>query len=220
MSALRLLLVFAWLGCRGFGGPIAHISMFRTEFVQRRAWLSERDFADLLALCQFLPGPTSSQMTMLLGWRQGGLIGLGLSWLGFLLPSAVLMIAAGLLLTSTGVQNASAWIAGMKIAVLAIVANALVSMAKQWCPDLRRRAIAIAAALAVVAAPAAWWQLPILATCGLAGYFIRSPVEATSTTPSRLPSSTLAVCCVGVLVAGLVCLPMIAAWDPASGWQT
>jgi len=206
----RLFLVFLGLGCRAFGGPIAHLAVFRHEFVERRAWLGERDYADLVALCQFLPGPTSSQVGMLIGWRQAGGAGLLAAWLGFTLPAACLMIAAGLTINQLNVATAAPWLHGMQIAVLAIVAGALATMWRGLCTDRWRAALALVTAAAVLAAPQAWMQLPILACAGILGYWLPATASDDRTEPAiATPSRPLVLLCIAVLAAGLLALPLL-----------
>lgn len=211
MPALRVFRIFLSLGCRSFGGPVAHLALFRQEFVERRAWLDERAYADHVALCQFLPGPTSSQVGMLLGWGQAGLRGLVAAWLGFTLPGALLLIAAGLWLPGIDPAVLAPWLHGMKVAVLAIVAGAVAAMWKQLCSDRWRGALALAAATTVLAAPLAWMQLPILALVGLAGYLLPARDDSSlQTTALHLPGRGMAVTCLLLFAGGLLLLPLLA----------
>lgn len=212
MTPWRVFTAFLVLGCRCFGGPVAHLAIFRQEFVVRRAWLGERAYADLVALCQFLPGPTSSQVGMLLGWRQAGSAGLLAAWLGFTLPSALLMIAAGLAAGRLDAIAAAPWLHGMKLAVIAIVAGAVAAMWQGLCRDRWRAGLALATAAAVLSAPQAWMQLPILAAAGLAGWLL--PGGETAAAPAeagRVPSRGAVATCLALLAAGLFALPLLAA---------
>src|SRR5690606_24434289 len=143
-----LFLVFLRLGLTSFGGPIAHLGYYREAFVVRRRWLDERAFADLVALCQFLPGPASSQVSFSVGILRGGLIGGVLAWIGFTAPSAILMIAFAWGL-SEAAQGAG-WLHGLKLVAVAVVAQAVWGMARSLCPDRERATIAGIAAAAVV----------------------------------------------------------------------
>jgi chromate transporter len=149
-SALEVLRVFLKLGLSSFGGPIAHIGYFRREFVVRRRWLDEQAFAELVGLCQFLPGPASSQLGFAIGLMRAGYPGALAAWTGFTLPSAIAMVlvayGAGAL---TGPMGAGL-IHGLKLVAVAIVAQAVWGMARALCPDLRRASIAVAAALIVL----------------------------------------------------------------------
>jgi len=159
---------FLLLGLTSFGGPVAHLGYYRTEFVARRRWLDETTFADLVALNQFLPGPTSSQTGFAIGLLRAGLPGAFAAWIGFTLPSAVIMVALGLGLVAVGGVDA-AWLSGLKIAALAIVAQAVWAMAVQLCPERRTRAFALVAAMIMLAAGGALVQLLVIALAALAG---------------------------------------------------
>ena len=157
-------LPFLRLGLTCFGGPIAHIGYFRREFVERRQWLDDRQFSDLVALCQFLPGPASSQVGFAIGVMRGGLLGGLAAWCGFTLPSAVLMTAFAL--------GAGKWIGdgalhGLRLVAVAVVAQAVWGMARTLCPDWRRRGIALAG-LAIMLWPG--WQLAVIIVGAAAGY--------------------------------------------------
>ncbi|MEO1105821.1 MAG: chromate transporter, partial [Pseudomonadota bacterium] len=112
---------FLPLGFTAFGGPVAHLGFFRTAFVERRQWLSDAAYADLVALCQFMPGPASSQVGMALGLRRAGLGGMAAAWTAFTLPSAIALAAFGLLLGVTGVEDGAGWLLGLKAAAVAVV---------------------------------------------------------------------------------------------------
>ena len=165
-SAFEVLRVFAWLGCTCFGGPVAHIGYFRTELVERRRWLSERAYADLVGLCQFLPGPASSKLGFSLGLLRAGYAGGLAAWLGFTLPSA-----AALLLFAYGAGSLSdgpagqGLLHGLKLVVVAIVAQAVWGMARTLCPDRTRASFAIGAAVLVLLAPTSIGQIAAIA-CG------------------------------------------------------
>ena len=147
MDALAIFLIFLKLGATSFGGSIAHLGYFRAEFVARRAWLDERAFADLVALCQFLPGPASSQVGIALGLLKGGLPGAFLAWLGFTLPSALAMIAFAMTLKGLDPGENLIWLHGLKVVAVAVVAQALWGMGRSLCPDRARASMAVAAAI-------------------------------------------------------------------------
>lgn len=156
-SFLEVLGIFARLGLTSFGGPVAHLGYFRTEFVERKKWLDDQSYADIVALCQFLPGPASSQVAMAIGIRRAGLFGAFASWLGFTLPSAIALI-----LFAYGIGNISgiedaAWLNGLKIVAVAVVAQAVWGMARTLAPDRPRATLAILAAIGVIA-----WQSPFM----------------------------------------------------------
>ena len=131
------------LGLTSFGGPIAHLGYYREEFVVRRKWLDERSFADLVALCQFLPGPASSQTLMGVGMMRAGLPGCIAGFLGFTLPSALILVLFAFGVSSLQDMLGSGWLAGLKIVAVAVVAQAVWGMAKSLCPDPPRATVAI-----------------------------------------------------------------------------
>src|SRR3954467_10472853 len=146
-SALEVLLVFLRLGATSFGGPVAHIGYFRAEFVERRHWVSEASFADLVALCQFMPGPASSQLGMSVGLLRAGPLGMLAAWIGFTLPSAVLMLAFAYGVAALGDVSNAAWLKGLKLVAVAVVAQAVWGMAQSLAPDRPRATLAVAAGL-------------------------------------------------------------------------
>ena len=135
--------VFLLLGLTSFGGPVAHIGYFRDAFVARRQWLTESAYADLVALCQFLPGPASSQVGMAIGLTRAGYLGMLAAWTAFTLPSAILLVAFAYGATALGADAGTGWIGGLKAAAAAVVAHALLGMAKSLAPDRERAAIAV-----------------------------------------------------------------------------
>ncbi len=178
---LETFLVFLRLGLTSFGGPIAHIGYFRNEFVRRRRWLDERAFSDLVALCQLLPGPASSQLGMAIGFGRAGWAGTVAAWLGFTLPSAVALILFALGVAGFDALAQSGALHGLKVVAVAVVAQAVWGMARSLCPDLPRIAIALgacllllgqAALLGQVAAPPALAQVVAIVAGGLAGRWL------------------------------------------------
>ena len=166
-GVLEVLWVFLRLGLTSFGGPVAHLGYFHAEFVQRRRWLAEQDYADLVALCQFLPGPASSQFGIAVGLGRAGWLGALAAWVGFTLPSAVLLITFALGLEALAGPLASGAIHGLKVVAVAVVAQAVWGMAKSLCPDRLRAGIALAAAGMAVLLPGAGGQLGAIALGGL-----------------------------------------------------
>jgi chromate transporter len=169
-SAFEVLRAFFRLGLTSFGGPVAHLGYFRAEFVERRRWLDDPAYADIVALCQFLPGPASSQVGISIGIVRAGLLGALCAWLGFTGPSAVAMILFGYGVTAFGNLADSAWLHGLKIVAVAVVAQAVWGMARNLCPDRERATIAVGAAMAVLAIPSASGQLGAIAAGGLIGW--------------------------------------------------
>ncbi len=155
LSFGTIFLAFLRLGLTSFGGPIAHLGYFRDELVERRRWLDDRAYADLVALCQFLPGPASSQVGVGIGILRGGLAGGAAAWLGFTLPSAVLMIGFAFGVGHYGDGPVPGWLVGLKAMAVAVVADAVWTMGQRLCPDRARATLAAAAALLVVTWPLA-----------------------------------------------------------------
>jgi chromate transporter len=201
--------VFLRLGLTSFGGPIAHLGYFRAELVERRKWLDDSTYADLVALCQFLPGPASSQVGIALGTLRAGLLGGLVAWLGFTLPSALLMIAAAYGIGALGDTGDAGWLHGLKIVAVAVVVQALWGMARSLSPDRPRATIAILAAVALLAWPAAWTQILVLAAGGLVGWrFLRAQASG-PTRPFQVPySRSLALACWALFFGLLLLLPL------------
>ena len=181
---LAIFLHFLWLGCTSFGGPIAHLGIFRQQFVEKKQRISESDYASLIALCQMIPGPTSSQVGMGLGYRFAGWQGAAAAWLGFTLPSAVLMFCAGLWILNGGGTNAGAWfITAMKLVAVGIVTQAVLGMWKQLCVDRETKIIALIAAVAFYSTPTALMQVSLIAIALVAGYVLASNSGTKMTQP-------------------------------------
>jgi chromate transporter len=171
-SRLSLLLetftVFLRLGCTSFGGPIAHLGYFQNEFVQRRRWFSDATYADVVALCQFLPGPSSSQVCLVLGYLRSGLWGGILGWMAFTAPSALLMIGFAYGIHFLNVQTAG-WLLGLKVAAVAVVAQAIWTMTPRLCPDPIRFSLMVACASVLIISHASWLQPVVIAAGALFG---------------------------------------------------
>ncbi|HEY6773261.1 MAG TPA: chromate efflux transporter [Oxalicibacterium sp.] len=172
-GAGRIFLIFLRLGLTSFGGPVAHLAYFRDEFVSRRRWLSERAYADLVALCQFLPGPASSQTGIALGLFRGGYAGALAAWIGFTLPSAVLMILFALGIAHHQDFLSSGILHGLKVVAVAVVAQAVVGMARTLCTDAARIALMLAAAAAALFFPVPLAQIAIIVAAGLIGLLLK-----------------------------------------------
>ena len=166
---MEVFLAFLKLGLTSFGGPVAHLGYFRTEFVERRAWLDDRSYSDLVALCQFLPGPASSQVGIALGLGRAGWLGALCAWTGFTLPSATVLILFAMGVNQWSALAQSGAVHGLKVVAVAIVAQAVWGMAKTLCPDRPRAGVAIAAALLVLAVPSAIGQVGAIVAGGIAG---------------------------------------------------
>lgn len=173
-AALEVFREFTILGLTSFGGPTAHIAFFRDRFVKGKQWLTEAEFADLLALCQFLPGPASSQFGLSVGWKRAGWLGAVAAWIAFTIPSALLMIAFGLGVTSFagGIEGDAGWLKGLQIAVVAVIAGAIVAMWKSLCTDRSRRLMALVAAAVILATGPAWMQLVVIGVGAVLGFLL------------------------------------------------
>ena len=169
---------FLKLGVTSFGGPIAHLGYFRHEFVERRRWLDDRQFAELLALCQFLPGPASSQLGFAVGLTQAGPLGALAAFVAFTLPSAALLFAFASLLPALEGPLSDAAIHGLKIVALAVVAHGLVGMARSLAPDWQRVLIALLAVTLMLGAGSAWMQIAVILTGGIAGFVLCRTADA------------------------------------------
>lgn len=201
---VSVFLTFFKLGCISFGGPIAHIGYFREEFVALRKWLDDPAYADLVALCNFLPGPASSQVGIALGISRAGLAGGLAAWLGFTLPSAAALLAFAYGFAALGLSAASGWLHGLKLAAVAVVAQAVWSMGRRLCPDAPRASFAIAAALAALAAPSAWGQVGAIAAGAAAGAWLLPPEPLSGAEPSRFPIGRRAAVVAWVLFFALL----------------
>lgn len=204
------------LGLTSFGGPIAHIGYFRHEYVERRRWLDESTFADLVALTQLLPGPASSQLGIAIATRRAGMFAGIVSWIGFTLPSAVLLVLFGLLTASVDLSTAG-WVHGLKLAAVAVVAQAVWGMSRSLTPDWPRRALAIAAAVIALAWATPLAQLGIIAGGAVAGWLLLRDPPATVVAHEDSPISRRAGgVFLGLFVLLLVGLPLARAWDGQS----
>jgi chromate transporter len=203
-SPWEVLLAFAKLGVSCFGGPIAHIGYFREEFVVRRHWLDEPAFADLVALCQFLPGPASSQVGFSIGLMRGGYLGGLAAWTAFTLPSAILLVlfayGANMLQGTIG----SGLLHGLKLVAVAIVAQAVWGMARSLCPDRERATIAAIVAMIILFSASSIAQIGAIALGGIAGlWFCRgAPPAPTGMGHMSVPVSRP----IGLLALATFCL--------------
>ena len=215
-SALEVLAVFFRLGLTSFGGPVAHLGYFREEFVHRRRWLDDKSYADLVALCQFLPGPASSQVGLAVGLLRGGYAGALAAWIGFTLPSAVAMVLFGYGIGALGNAAGSGWLHGLKVAAVAVVAQAVLGMARTLAPDRARATLAVVAAIIALGAPSSWGQIGAIALGGIVGAVLLRGGEEIA--PAALPlhvSRALGALLLAVFFALLIGLPLLAAAIPS-----
>lgn len=208
-SALEVLAVFTRLGLSSFGGPVAHLGYFHAEVVRRRRWLDEGAYADLVALCQFLPGPTSSQVGIGIGIARAGLLGGLAAWLGFTLPSALLMLAFALGVRSID-QVDAAWLHGLKIAAVAVVAHAVWGMGVALTPDRPRIAVALVTAVLVSVLPGSLVQAAAIVGGGLVGWLWLPgpPAKPVAADPTRV-TRRLGLVALALFFGLLLALPLL-----------
>ncbi|MFA6044011.1 MAG: chromate efflux transporter [Phycisphaerales bacterium] len=178
---------FAPLGLTSFGGPVAHFGYFHRAFVVRRSWFTQAQFTDLVALCQFLPGPASSQFVFAAGLMRAGLPGGILAAFCFSAPSIAIMLAFAMGVTNSTTLAHAGFVHGFKLAAVGVVAHAVLTMWRTLCPDLIRTAFALAACGAAIFAPAAWWQPVIIALAGLLGLALLRPASPKAEQVDLLP---------------------------------
>ncbi|MFA5949360.1 MAG: chromate efflux transporter [Hyphomicrobium sp.] len=210
-SAGEVFASFLKLGLTSFGGPIAHLGYFREEFVTRRRWLDEHAYADLVALCQFLPGPASSQVGLAIGLSRAGLAGAIAAWTGFTLPSALALVIFAYGVSSLEHLVGTGWLHGLKTAAVAVVALAVLGMARTLAPDRMRASLAVVAAVVALAIPTASGQIGAIALGGLAGLLLlRAPAPADhASLPLSVPRS-VAIAALVAFFGLLIGLPIVA----------
>jgi chromate transporter len=186
-SFLEVLRVSTRLGLTSFGGPIAHLGYFHEEYVKNRKWIDEQSYADLVALCQFLPGPASSQVSIAIGILRARFLGGIAAWIGFTLPSALALIAFGLGIGAFAGASDAGWLHGLKVVAVAVVAQAVWGMARSLCPDRERATIAILAAIVTLAWPSAVGQLSSIVIAALTGAVIFPGQTSSSSASMRFP---------------------------------
>ncbi|ASF40783.1 ChrA protein [Halobacillus halophilus] len=165
---LEILFTSTKLGLTSFGGPVAHLAYFKDEYIDRRKWLNDKTYADLIALCQFLPGPASSQVGISIGILRGGILGGITSFIGFTLPSVIVLVVFALLYQNFSLADAD-FIHSLKVVAAAVVLHALIGLGQKLTPDKSRKAIAVVAALVMLLYPSAWIQIVIILAAGLLG---------------------------------------------------
>ncbi|WP_433619129.1 chromate transporter [Paenibacillus cellulositrophicus] len=208
-SLWEVLRVSTQLGLTSFGGPIAHLGYFHDEYVRRRKWMDEKAYADLVALCQFLPGPASSQVGIGIGILRAGLWGGVMAWLGFTLPSVIVLVLFALLLQGFDIANAG-WIHGLKIVAVAIVAQAVLGMGQKLTPDRSRVTIAVGAAALVLLWPTAYTQVLIIAAAGIIGLWLYKKGPNPGSQSLRMPvGKPFAIGCLVLFFGLLAALPLL-----------
>lgn len=207
----EILRAFLKLGLTSFGGPIAHLGYFRDELIIRRRWMSESGYADLVALCQFLPGPASSQIGFALGLLRGGFVGALIAWTAFTLPSVLLLLVFAHSASAFGGPLGQGLIHGLKLVAVAVVAQAVWGMARNLCPDQKRVSIAVFAVLVVVFLPTAPGQIVAIISGAIAGLWLCKNLQITDV--GRLPvtlSKPMALLVLLSFFILLIALPLIA----------
>lgn len=204
----EILIVSTRLGLTSFGGPIAHLGYFHNEYVQRRKWMDEKSYADLVALSQFLPGPASSQVGIGIGVMRAGVFGGIVSFIGFTLPSVIALIIFALLLQGTDVGMAG-WIHGLKIVAVVVVAHAIMGMASKLAPDLKRKAIALFALVATLLWQTTFTQVGVILIAGFAGFLLYKQYEDLKDSSVKFPvSRKFGAVCLALFFGLLILLPL------------
>jgi chromate transporter len=216
----EVLRVFLRLGLTSFGGPIAHLGYFRTEFVERRKWLDEKTYADLIALSQFLPGPASTKVGIAVGFFRAGYAGALTAWAGFTLPSALALVLFAYGVGRFGDALGSGWLHGLKVVAVAVVAQAVLGMMRSLAPDRDRATVAVAAAVIVLAFPTAWGQIGAIIlgfAAGVTMLHVNVPADHVSL-PLKV-GRTAGVVLLTVFFAILLGLPLLIAVVPNHSLQ-
>ncbi|RTE86691.1 MULTISPECIES: chromate efflux transporter [Gammaproteobacteria] len=212
---LSIFLIFLRLGLTSFGGPVAHLGYFREEFVNRRKWLSDANYADLVALCQFLPGPASSQVGIALGVTRSGYSGALAAWVGFTLPSALMMTLTALGLAHFGDSIPLSVLQGLKIAAVAIVAHALWGMAQSLCRGKAKTLLMLLSALTVLLLPVTWGQVAVIGIAAIVGRFLFKTEPQLQQTHFHVPiSQRSGVLWLVLFLALLLALPTLQFFFP------
>lgn len=212
-SLLEILWVSMKLGLTSFGGPVAHLGYFHQEYVRKRKWMDEKSYADLVALSQFLPGPASSQVGIGMGVMRAGVLGGIVSFVGFTLPSVIMLILFALILQGMDVSGAG-WIHGLKIVAVAVVAHAIIGMAQNLTPDRRRKAIALLAMVITLLWQTAYSQVVIIIGAAIIGFLLYRQQHQHEVEDSedrvRFPiKRSVAVNCLVLFVGLLILLPIL-----------
>ncbi|WJQ08725.1 chromate efflux transporter [Geobacillus stearothermophilus] len=209
------------LGLTSFGGPVAHLGYFYEEYVKRKKWIDDKTYADLVALCQFLPGPASSQVGIGIGLMRAGVWGALAAWLGFTLPSAVALSLVAVWLQHASLGEAG-WMHGLLLAAVAVVAQAVWEMARKFAAGRLEATLAVAAAIAVLLMPGAWSQVAVIAAAGGIGAFgLRRKNVALSSSVAGIPPfirRSTGVTLLLLFAVLLVALPLVRAWVSSPLW--
>ncbi|MEK4435978.1 MULTISPECIES: chromate transporter [Paenibacillus] len=208
-SLWEVLLVSTKLGLTSFGGPTAHLGYFYNEYVRKRQWMDERSYADLVALCQFLPGPASSQVGIGIGVIRAGIIGGLIAWIGFTLPSVIALVLFAFLLKEYDISNAG-WLNGLKIVAVTIVAHAILGMGQKLTPDKMRVTLAVLTATVALLWTAVYSQFILILSAGLIGLWLYRKTSAPQVPDLVVPiSRTVAVLCLTTFIGLFIALPIL-----------
>ncbi|MHA7138789.1 chromate transporter [Rossellomorea arthrocnemi] len=208
-TLIEILFISTRLGLTSFGGPVAHLGYFHEEYIRRRKWMDEKSYADLVALCQFLPGPASSQVGMGIGIMRAGVLGGIVSFIGFTLPSVIALILFAILLQGLDVADAG-WIHGLKIVAVAVVAHAILGMAKKLTPDLKRKAIALFALVVILLWQTAFSQFGVILFSAFIGFLIFKQHQPDDEARIDFPiSRRFALICLSLFFGLLILLPFL-----------
>ncbi|USK74408.1 chromate transporter [Peribacillus frigoritolerans] len=208
-SLLEILLVSTRLGLTSFGGPVAHLGYFHNEYIQRRKWMDEKSYADLVALCQFLPGPASSQVGIGIGVMRAGVLGGIVSFLGFTLPSVIALIIFALILQGLNIGD-TGWIHGLKIVAVAVVAHAILGMAQKLTPDLKRKALALFALVVTLLWQTTFTQVGAIVISAIIGFILYKQHAESDDSRIHFPISRgFAVICLSLFFGLLILLPIL-----------
>jgi chromate transporter len=215
-SVITVFLTFLRLGLTSFGGPVAHLGYFRDEFVVRRKWLDERAYADLVALCQFLPGPASSQVGIAVGLSRAGLPGAVAAWVAFTAPSAIALILFGYGVVAFGDEVGLGALHGLKVVAVAVVAQAVWGMAQNLCPDAKRASLAVLATIGVLAVPSPFVQVGAIIVGGIVGWALLQADTPTDHVDLgvRVPRF-ISITALVLFFTGLIGLPLLAVAYPS-----
>lgn len=207
---LEILLVSTRLGFTSFGGPTAHLGYFHGEYIRSRKWMDEKNYADLVALSQFLPGPASSQVGIGIGVKRGGVIGGIISFIGFTLPSVIALIIFASFLHTFGMEDAG-WINGLKIVAVVIVLHAVLGMAKNFTPDIQTKTIALFALILTLLVQSPYTQVIAIVSAGIIGFILnqRKQPEIGMAKLEFPISKRLGSICLSLFFGLLICLPII-----------
>lgn len=205
----EILLISTRLGLTSFGGPIAHLGYFHEAYVRKRKWMDEKSYSDLVALCQFLPGPASSQVGIGIGVMRGGILGGIISFIGFTLPSVIALIIFALILQGSAMEE-TGWIQGLKIVAVVVVAHAILGMAQKLTPDLKGKSIALFALVITLLWQTAFTQVGVILLAGLIGYLVYKNHAENEESKFVFPiSRKLGGICLSLFFGLLILLPIL-----------